>query len=96
MSQRCPVNAKPALQDELRRTVEMLDAYMAANSAITPEEVARFKSEQSLVGAPEAELCQEETLSLYESVSDIDLDELRTQIAALTARPGEPTWGTCL
>lgn len=96
VGRRCAPGRYPEVQAELRRTVQRLDDYVRANSDITPEEIARFKSEQAHVGAPEAELCQGDPLMMFEHVSTIDSVELRTGIDAMTARPGQPTWGTCL
>ena len=96
VGRRCAPERYPEGQAELRRSVQRLDDYVRANSQLTPEEIARFKSEQAHIGAPEAELCQGEPLQMFEGVGQIDPVELSTSIDALVARPGTPTWGTCL
>lgn len=96
VAERCPVGANEDFKLEIRRSVHRLDAYVLANSNLTTEQVAKFKSEQSRVGTPTVELCQGAPLELYEGVRSVGIEEIRSSVDALTARPGEPTWGTCL
>lgn len=96
VGRRCAPGRYPEAQTELRRTVQRLDEYVRANSDFTPEQIAQFKSEQAHVGVPEAELCQGDGLEMFEHIAQIDPIELSTGIDALVARPGAPTWGTCL
>lgn len=96
VGRRCAPERFPENQAELRRTVQRLDDYVRANSKLTPEEIARFKTEQANVGAPEAVLCQGDALQMFESLGQTNPVELSRSIDALVARPGTPTWGTCL
>lgn len=96
VGRRCAPERYPEAQAELRRTVQRLDDYVRANSDLTPEQIAQFKSEQAHVGAPETELCRGDPLEMFEQISRVDPGEMRTGIDALVARPGTPTWGTCL
>ncbi|WP_292062937.1 hypothetical protein [Brevundimonas sp. UBA7664] len=96
VGRRCAPDHYPQAQAELRRTVQKLDDYVRDNSDFTPEEIAQFKSQQAHVGAPEAELCQGDGLEMFEHIARTDPVELSTSIDALIARPGAPTWGTCL
>lgn len=82
---------------ELKRSVERLDAYVRANSEITPEQFDRFKREQANVGAPESAICQAGVADgLVDSLTRVPVHDLRASIDELVARPGTPTWGTCL
>ncbi len=96
VGRRCAPERYPEAQAELRRTVQRLDDYVRANSELTPEQIAQFKSEQAHVGAPEAELCQGDALQMFERLAEVNPVELSASVDAMVARPGEPTWGTCL
>lgn len=96
VAERCPVASDEAFRLELRRTVDRLDAYVLANSQLTTEQIADFKSVQSHVGTPTEHLCQGDPLDMYDAMRSTGVDDLRTSIDELTARPGQPTWGTCL
>ena len=96
VGRRCAPGRYPEAQEELRRTVQRLDDYVRANSDFTPEQISRFKSEQAHIGASEAELCQGDGLQMFESLARIEPGDLSLSIDALVARPGDPTWGTCL
>lgn len=95
--ERCPTGASPELKAELTRSVERLDAYVWANSDITQAQFDQFKREQANVGRPEAEVCQQRIDDgLVDSLTQMPVEELRTFIDGAVARPGTPTWGTCL
>ncbi|WP_439471740.1 hypothetical protein [Brevundimonas sp.] len=95
--ERCPSNVSPEMKAELKRSVERLDAYVRANSEITQEDFDQFKREQANVGRPEAEICQADAdEGLVDAMTQMPVTQLRIYIDDLTARPGAPTWGTCL
>jgi hypothetical protein len=97
VAERCPTGASVELKAELARSVERLDAYVRENSDITPAQFEAFKREQANVGRPEAEVCGASVADgLVEGLTHMPVDELRTFIDEAVARPGTPTWGTCL
>lgn len=93
---RCLPEEAPAFQAEARRSAERLEAYVLANSDTTPAQIAEFKADQTGVGAPEAQLCQAESLEFYRHMAALDVAELSAAVDELVAVPGSPTWGTCL
>ena len=95
--ERCPSDVSAEMKAELKRSVERLDAYVRANSEITPEQFDTFKREQANVGRPEAEICEAGVGDgLVDGMTQMPVAQLRTYIDGITARPGTPTWGTCL
>lgn len=96
VGRRCRAGEDPAFQAELDLSVERVDEFVRRNSDSTPEQVAAFKREQGLVGAPAAQLCTGDPLQLYEAFASAGPDALRSSVDDLLARPGPPTWGTCL
>lgn len=95
--ERCPSEVSPGMKAELKRSVERLDAYVRANSEITQDQFDQFKREQANVGRPEAEICRADAdEGLIEAMTRMPVEELRSYIDGITARPGRPTWGTCL
>lgn len=99
IGRRCYPDRLPEFQEELRQSLVRMDAYVLANSDTTAEDLERFKADQTGVGVPDAELCSSEFASIYtepppEAITDAA--EFRTYVDQLVARPGTPTWGTCL
>lgn len=95
VGRRCRTGQNPELQAELDSSVERFEAYVLSNSNATPEQVAEFKREQGMVGAPEATVCSGDAIALYNLVAARGADRLRSQVDALLARPGAPSWGDC-
>jgi hypothetical protein len=93
---RCFPGDAPEFQAELNRSVGRIDAYVLKNSKMTPEDVARFKRDQGHVGYPKELICQGDGLQLYQALKSGGAARLRSATDAAVARPGEPTWGTCL
>lgn len=90
-----PENDKD-FQTHLRNSVARLDAYVLANSKITQTDLDRFKRSQSLRGQPKAKVCSPEMIAMYQSMAKAGPIEMDNAIDKLVARPGDPTWGTCL
>ena len=102
VAERCDPDGDPDLRAELRRAVERLDAYMAANTNLTPEQIHAFKVDQAHIDVPTTELCASEAVDLYRGFErgrddgEVNVQALRSHVDGLVARPGTPTWGTCL
>jgi hypothetical protein len=97
VGKRCAPDRSPALQEELRRSVTLLEEYVAANSDISPDEIAKFEAEQGGVGAPEAELCHGDSMQFFEDgIADSNPATVREETEQMVARPGPPTIGDCL
>jgi hypothetical protein len=99
IGRRCYPDRLPEFQAELRQSLVRLDAYVLANSDMTAEDLERFKADQSGAGLADAELCSSEFSSVYtepQATEAMDADDLRSSIDQLVARPGTPTWGTCV
>ena len=96
VGRRCFPGRDAEFQAELGRTVSRIDDYVLANSGWTSEDLARFKREQSHVGEPEPIVCSEEMKGFYGHMAATSVETVRTEIDRLLARPGPPTWGTCL
>jgi hypothetical protein len=99
IGRRCYPDRLPEFQAELRQSLVRLDAYVLANSDMTAEDLERFKADQSGAGLSDAELCSSEFGSVYtepQATEAMDADDLRSSIDQLVARPGTPTWGTCV
>jgi len=77
--------------------VIILEEYVAANSDITPDEIAKFEAEQGHVGASEVELCHGDLMQYFEDgLADSDPATVREETDQMVARPGPPTMGDCL
>lgn len=99
IGRRCYPDRLPEFQAELRQSLARLDAYVLANSDMTAEDLARFKADQSGADVPDAELCSSEFGSIYTDpapAATTDAMEFSAYVDRLVARPGEPTWGTCV
>lgn len=97
VGRRCTSNASPEMKAEIRHAVEALDAYVMTNAALTADQVHQFKVQQGGAETPDAMLCGGDALGMLEHTqANVSPAELRASVDALVARPGEPTWGTCL
>ena len=99
IGRRCYPDSLPEFQEELRQSLARMDAYVLANSDMTPEDLERFKADQTGASVPDAELCSSDFASIYTespSAETTDAGEFRSYVDQLVARPGTPTWGTCL
>ncbi|MDP3802345.1 hypothetical protein [Brevundimonas sp.] len=90
----CTPETAPEFQAELRRQVERLDAYALANG-MTTEGLAGFKS-QNLAGLGDPSMCAAYREEGLEEVLTADPEAMRTTVDELVARPGTPTWGSCI
>ena len=95
VADRCFPDDDPALRKELHRDVAEMDAFILANSKITPERLAALKTQQAHVGASKELLCKGELSQIYRSFQQSGLDKLRTAADAMVSRPGPPTLGDC-
>lgn len=100
IGRRCHPDRLPAFQAELRQSIATLDAYVLANSNMTPERLARIRAEQAGGDLPDDELCSADSFSAIYTQPDVDegaeVAKMRAEIAAMTARPGTPTWEPCV
>lgn len=94
VARRCTPETAPALQAELVRQVERLEAYSLANG-MTPEALADFKR-QNLAGPSDPAMCAAYMEDGFESALTVDPADLRAGVDAMVARPGAPTWGSCI
>lgn len=93
----CAPDRNPEEQAKLRLAVARLDAYVRENSDFSESDISEFKRQQSLVGAPQAHLCQAEPMDMFEAfAADGAMAAFSGQVETLLSRPGTPTWGTCL
>ena len=90
----CTPDTAPALQAELVRQVERLDAYALANG-MTPETLADFKR-QNLAGISDPAMCAAHMEDGFASALTADPADLRAGVDEMVARPGTPTWGSCI
>lgn len=94
---RCTPNAEPETLAALDYAVTKLEAYILANSPdVTAAELEEFKAQVAGVGAPVEEICTESWMQMAQKLGPTELEELRTSIDGMVARPGTPTWGTCI
>lgn len=95
---RCHAGDDVEVQRELARSVSRIEAYVIANSNPSPtaEEIENFKREQGAVGRSLDNLCHGDAEEMYRSVVALGSSNIRESVDALVARPGPPTWGTCL
>lgn len=95
---RCHPGEDAAIQAEVARAVEKIDAYVLANLTPTPtrEDLDAFKRKQGHVGAPAEQLCTGSAEEMYEALVAQGPAPIRQSVDELLERPGEPTWGTCL
>jgi hypothetical protein len=96
VGRRCFPDDAPEFQAELRSSVAKIDAYVAKNSKATPEDITRFKRDQSHVDLPKELVCQGDGVAMYQSAKRGGVAIIRQHTDSLLARAGEPTWGTCL
>jgi hypothetical protein len=95
----CHAGESPEVQAELDAAVARFDAFVLANStpSATPESVAEFKRVQGKTGASAEMLCaSSDAERMYQTIVSQDLVRLRESVDQLLARPGPPSWGTCL
>jgi len=97
VGRQCFPDNDPEFQDHLRKDVAKLDAYVLANSKLTPIDLENFKRSQALVGLPKAKVCTPDLMGLYRSAANkTPIIEIDKGIDKLIARPGVPTLGDCL
>ena len=72
-----------------------MDAFILANSKITPGRLAALKANQAHVGASKELLCQGELAQIYRSFQQSGVDRLRAAADKMVSRPGRPTLGDC-
>jgi hypothetical protein len=95
VGRRCFPDDAPEFQAELRNSVARIDAYVAKNSKMTPDDIARFKRQQAHVDAPREAVCRGDGVTLYQNMKRGGATPLRQATDKILARAGEPTWGTC-
>jgi hypothetical protein len=95
IGRQCRVGQNPAFQAELERSVDRFDHYVLANG-LTAEEVAQFKRQQGLSGAPGGQACTGDLISFYDHMAAGGPEALRSAVDGLISRPGRPSWGDCL
>ena len=95
VGERCFPGEDPDFQREARAAVGRFDAYVLNNSKMTPADVAAFKRQQGVSGAPLERLCKGDAVQIYRAFHAKGAPALRSVTASATARDGEPTWGDC-
>ena len=93
---RCFNGQDQEVQIALQYSVSRLERFIVQNSNTTTEEIEKFKQEQGRVGAPEALLCHGDGPSLYKHFRTLGAARIRAEIDEMVARPGTPTFGSCL
>ncbi len=94
---RCFTGKDQAFQAQLHDLVAKMDAYAAKNGPATPDQIAGFHQDQGLRGTPTTALCQGEAPKFYTHLRDaIGPVKVRTMVESMIARPGKPTWDTCV
>lgn len=97
VGRRCFPGENPEFQAELERSEARLDAFVPANGKdATPENIARFKATQGHVGRPKDQVCFADAIMIYRAFEKAGVQNLRETVDKGVARPGEPTWGSCL
>ena len=98
VASRCFPGEHADVQVALRDGVSRIDDYVRRNGEPPPseEDIARFKREQGLVGAPTEQLCHGDAVGMYHAIAAQGAEKIRESIDAVVARPGRPSWGTCL
>lgn len=88
------VEAQRALTDAVAR----IDAYVLQNADPTPtqDQIDGFKRQQGSMDSTDAELCSGEANRFYVSFVEQGADAITQSVDGLLARPGPPTWGSCL
>jgi hypothetical protein len=81
---------------ELHRDVAEMDAFILANSTITPEQLVKLKAKQAHVGAPKEQLCRGDLSQIYRSFERSGVEKLRANADKMVSRPGPPTLGDCV
>lgn len=94
VAHQCSPDTAPEAQAEVRRQVERLEGYVLANGMTLPELVALKR--QALSDLSDPQMCAAQREEGFRDISEADIAPLRTQIDGLTARPGTPTWGSCI
>lgn len=82
-------------QAELHDSVGRLDRYVMANGKASQSDIDDFKRKQGHVGEAKATLCQGDPVMLYRNFRDKGASAIHALTDKLTARPGEPTLGSC-
>jgi hypothetical protein len=95
---RCLPEEDLEFQEELQRSVARIDEYVLLNASppVTVEQVAEFKREQGNTDSTTEHLCGAEMIGYFRSFAEQGADSVRTATDQMLARPGNPTWGTCL
>jgi hypothetical protein len=96
VGKRCFPGEDSEFQTQVARSVARLDAFVLANSDIGQAGLEQLKREQSLVGAPRAEVCSETPVGIYRAFAREGSESLRAETEMLTARPRPAVWGDCL
>lgn len=95
VGRRCRPGEDAEFQQALTDAVARIDNYVVENTepAWTSDQVAAFRRQQGLEGAPQEQVCKGEPARLYEWLAPHGAENIRRYVDAL--RPGLPTWGTC-
>lgn len=93
---RCRAGQDAALQSSIRGIVASLDDYVLRNGDISPEQLRKFKASQAGATTPTERLCKGDVVLMYDAMKGQDARKVRSEVDKLLARPGQPTWGTCL
>jgi len=86
----------PEFQAEVARHVARFDAYVVANSDATVEDAREFRRQQGEHAAAPGRLCSGDPVMMYELFRQQGATERTKNVDDMLARPGPPTWGTCL
>jgi hypothetical protein len=95
---RCYPGQHPDVDAALHDGVTRIESYVRQNSnpPVTDADIASFERQQGASETPAAQLCQGDAVEMYRGIAAQGADALRRSVDELVARPGPPTWGTCL
>jgi len=99
IGRKCHAGEDVELQGKLDGAVARIDAYVLANSdpATTRAQIEEFKRIQGHNDVPAGKMCVPgDGEIMYQEFARAEPDMIRTWLDELLARPGNPSWGTCL
>jgi hypothetical protein len=92
----CRAGEAPELEVGLSKAVTRLSDYVVANGGRSRADVEQFMLEQGGAGKTAEALCRGAAAMLYEALSGEGPQALQNAVDAAVARPGKPTWDTCV
>ncbi|MDF7773947.1 hypothetical protein P1X14_01705 [Sphingomonas sp. AOB5] len=96
VGRRCTAGQDKEFQLALSEGNVKLRSFVLANSDMTVEGATAFQKQMAHKDMPTAEMCQGDTLSLYELMRKNGAAKHRSSVDEHVAKPGTPSWGACL